>query len=255
MKFSKKFLSWAWLLLPFGVLAYHFGPGQISRNLEQVESKITLAQSAVDLGRWDEAVESYGAALEIISTFPESDWRASRLKKIQTQLTLAKAVAGMSVGAIPEAIEILEELLSSVSSEDSANSRMAQEIRAALAKAQYYASWVMRLEGAEEDEWKPENEAARQNYRLLAESAIEDGDVEGAERYRKNLEAVIRMGRMDLSELQGLPLPKECSSCKNCSQKRRKQRESRSKRPKEGEQPPKDARDAGAGRRPDGSGS
>ena len=132
---------------------------------------------------------------------------------------------------------------------------MANEVRSTLAKGQYYASWLMRLEGAEEAEWKIENESARQHYKWLEEKAAEKGDVEATQMYQKNLETVIRLARMDLSELQGLPLPKECSSCKNCSQKRRKQRESRSKKPKEGEEPPKDARSAGSGQRPDESGS
>lgn len=217
-----------------------------------------MAQSAAGLGRWDEAAKLYQDALEIISDLPENVWRKSHLNEIRSQLTLAEAASSMKVGELPESIETLEDLLAETAAQEQASdsaSRMANEVRSTLAKGQYYASWLMRLEGAEEAEWKIENESARQHYKWLAEKAAEKGDVEAIQMYQKNLETVIRLARMDLSELQGLPLPKECSSCKNCSQKRRKQRESRSKKPKEGEEPPKDARSAGSGQRPDGSGS
>jgi hypothetical protein len=55
---------------------------------------------------------------------------------------------------------------------------------------------------------------------------------------------------MDLSELQGMPLPKNCQGCKNVSQKCRSQREGQCKKPAEGK--PKDARGASTGQRPRG---
>ena len=95
-----------------------------------------------------------------------------------------------------------------------------------------------------------QTENARHNFRLLPEQTqgVQQGT---AENYAKNLEAVIRLERMDLSELQGLPLPKQCQGCKDCSQKCRGQKASRCQQPKE----PKDARGAGVGKRPEGSGS
>ena len=67
--------------------------------------------------------------------------------------------------------------------------------------------------------------------------------------------STIRLARMDLSELKGLPLPKECNGNCNCSGKCRKQKESRTKVAKK----PGDARqeiqkDKGAGKndRPEG---
>ena len=53
--------------------------------------------------------------------------------------------------------------------------------------------------------------------------------------HEQNLEATIRLARMDLSELKGLPLPKECNGNGNCAGKCRKQKESRTKIPKKGE--------------------
>lgn len=257
MKALNKLFLWIWIVLPFGLLAYHYGPGKISRELEQVEASVALAQSASELGQWDEAVEFYQTAIQTISGLSHEAWSPLRLEVIRQQLSLAEANSAMQIGKLPESIETLEELLAEAANaeQDKEQGRVAEEIRATLAKGQYYASWLMRLEGADEEEWKVENESARQHYKWLAEKSFEQGQIEAAKRYQKNLEAVVRLARMDLSELQGLPLPKECSSCQNCSQKRRKQRESKSQQPKEGEEPPKDARSAGAGRRPDGSGS
>jgi hypothetical protein len=67
----------------------------------------------------------------------------------------------------------------------------------------------MRLEGMPQDEWEPEIEAARENYKYLAEMAEKQGQADLAQRHREDLEAAIRLARMDLSELQGLPLPSQ----------------------------------------------
>ena len=52
-------------------------------------------------------------------------------------------------------------------------------------------------------------ESARQAYKLLAEEAEKRGDAAAAKKHREDLEASIRLARMDLSELQGLPLPSQ----------------------------------------------
>jgi hypothetical protein len=92
---------------------------------------------------------------------------------------------------------------------------------------------------------------------MLSENAIARGDAKGAGEHEKNLEATIRLARMDLSELKGLPLPKECQGNCNCAGKCRKQKESRSKVPKKGQDARQEiskdkAKGAGANDRPDG---
>ena len=67
----------------------------------------------------------------------------------------------------------------------------------------------MRLEGLPITEWEPEIESARQNYRMLAENAQSAGKSDQAKKQRENLEAAIRLARLDLSDLQGLPLPNQ----------------------------------------------
>ena len=65
----------------------------------------------------------------------------------------------------------------------------------------------MRLEGLHEDVWKPEIESARQHYTQLNEIAVAAGDTDAAAKSAQDLESAVRLARMDLEELQGLPLP------------------------------------------------
>jgi len=239
----KKALITVWLLMPVVLLAVHYGPGQRSLARDDAARWIAKARAAESTQDWRVAVEAYAAAL---ARLPAEDTRARQ------QLQLARANARVFTGELPEAIDNLDGLLGSMLKAGS-DPELTGEVRGALASAQYYAAWLMRLEGAEREEWTLEGDQARQNFRLLAEET-ETADPAVAEGHRKNLESAIRLARMDLSELQALPLPKQCQGCKNCSQKCRSQRASRNPEPKPQEKQ-KDARGASVGKRPDGSGS
>ena len=69
-------------------------------------------------------------------------------------------------------------------------------------------TWLMRLEGQAEEVWRPEIAAAEETYRLLAETTSAD-DAEARKRALEDLEASVKLARMDLGELQGLPLPSQ----------------------------------------------
>ena len=201
------------------------------------------ARAAENNEDWDAAVQAYNQALEQL---PADQTRT------RWQLRLAAANARIYTGELPEAMIEMENLLADLLAARADSSRV-QETRRNLATAQYYAAWLMRLEGATTEEWTAEVEQARQNFRLLAEQSLQDHNTTATLDDQRNLEATIRLARMDLSELQGLPLPSQCRGCKNCSQKCRKQRESKRRQPSEKE--PKDARGAGVGQRPEGTGS
>jgi hypothetical protein len=151
----------------------------------------------------------------------------------------------MHAGELPEAISDLDTLLVEML-KGGATAKLSEEVRSELATAQYYAAWLMRLEGASTDEWTVQSENARQHFRLLAEEKLQS-DAPAAKTHQENLEATIRLARMDLSELQGMPLPGFCKGCKNVSQKCRSQCECKSQKPAENEK--KDARSAGSGER------
>jgi hypothetical protein len=105
--------------------------------------------------------------------------------------------------------EELQTLVAELKDDAKADKNLLAEARSAYANSQYYLTWLMRLEGLTRDVWEPEIEAARQTYRLLAEESHAAGDAVSAKKHREDLESSIRLARMDLSELQGLPLPSQ----------------------------------------------
>lgn len=237
---KKRLLLALWCVIPAVVLAFHFGPGQRHAARDSAAAHLEAAHAAERAEDWPAAVTAYTGALAALpETEPDARWQAR----------MARAKARMFTGELPEAMVELEGILDEVH-RAGGRSALEVEVRAEAATAQYYAAWLMRLEGATAEEWLPETEQSRQHFRLLAEQA---GDAAARDGFEKNLESVIRLARMDLSELEALPLPKQCEGCKNCSQKCRSQRESQCKKP--GEKQPKDARGASAGKRPDGTGS
>lgn len=237
----KRILFALWLIFPVLLLAYHYGPGQSNLMQENVAQKLAEARALESAEDWVAVMKAYDEALGLVP---------SESNRLRFQLLLAKAKARAYTGELPEAIQDLENLLEAMQRE-AMDTTLIGETRGNLATAQYYAAWLMRLEGAATGEWMLPVENARQHFRLLAEESSSAGQRED---YQKNLEATIRLARMDLSELEGMPLPKFCQGCKNVSQKCRSQRESQCKAQgkKEGEQKPKDARGAGFQERPKG---
>jgi len=226
----KTILFCLWLLVPVALLAYHYGPGQSRLAMDRAAQKIAEAKAFEAVEDWAAA---YAAWTEALAATP-ADKSTARF-----QLRLAQARTRMWTGDLPEAITDLEALLTEAQ-RGGADKAFQGEVRASLAGGQYYEGWLMRLEGAPAEEWLQPVEASRQNFRLLAENT---SDSKLAADYKKNLEATIRLERMDLSELQGQPLPKKCSGCKNVSQKCRSQ--SQAKCENKGEKEKKDARGAG----------
>lgn len=227
----KKLLLAVWLLVPVVLLAVHYGPGQRGLSRDQAAEAIAKAKAAEQAENWSVAVQLYSDAL---ADLPSTD-TARRY-----QLRLAQAKARMFSGELPEAKADMEGLLADAQ-KIGADAALTGEIRANLATAEYYAGWLMRLEGATTEEWMAETESSRQHFRLLAEQSKQSGHAALATDYQKNLESVIRLELMDLSELKGLPLPKQCKNCSNCSSKCRAQRASACKNP--GSKPGEDARE------------
>lgn len=218
-----------WLLVPVVLLAYHFGPGQSRLAQDSAARSIAEARAFETAEEWTQAVDAWSDAL---AATPETELNE------RFRLRLAQANARMYIGELPEAMEAMDSMLTEARREK-VDVALEREIRGSLASAEYYAAWLMRLESAPVEEWLLFAESARQNFRLLAEQTA---GTRAASDYERNLEATIRLERMDLSELQGLPLPKCCSGCKNVSQKCRSQCQSKMKKKSEEK---KDARGAG----------
>ena len=145
---------------------------------------------------------------------------------------------------LPEARAALEGLVDELESSKTADANLVKDARQSLANAQYYMTWLMRLEGLPAEEWEPEIEASRQNYRLLAESADEGEQLN----FQQDLESAIRLARLDLSDLQALKIPSQCKGC--CSGQCDKPGKKKSKK-----QGKKKGAGSNLGPLPDGSGS
>jgi len=215
----------AWLLTPVAILGLHYGPGQAHLARDRADDFRRAAEAAAAGEKWPEALAMYQQALALL---PEDDGgRRDRLE-------LAHARTRIYAGQMIEGQEQLEKLLARLEQAPQRDTELMTSVAHELASASYYTAWVMRLEGATAEEWKPEAERARQQFRLLAERAAEATPAD-AEVFQKNLEATIRLEQMDLTMLQAKPLPKKCCNCKNLSQRKRKQCQSRCKGPGSGD--------------------
>jgi hypothetical protein len=233
----KTLLLTFWLSVPLAFAAYHYGPGQDRLKDDAAAGFLKAATGAAAAGDHAAAVTACDAAL---AALPADAVAASR------QIRLLRAKERMPVGQLPEAHDELDSLLTELSADPAADAEVTRETRTALATSKYYLAWLMRLEGGSEEQWMPEIEASRQHFRQLAEEAQAGGQTAMVTTQRENLESAIRLARMDLTELQGLPLPKQCKNCKSgkCNSK---------SKPKK--TPPEDSRKAGKSMGPDESGS
>jgi hypothetical protein len=210
----RKQILCAWLLLPVMAGAYHWGPGQDRLRDDRIDAAIEHAKVASLIARttgalkgdaaakplWSDADVAYGEAIELLGNKHPDVARALRLERDKAQMMCSK---------LPDARHDLEQLVDDLQADPNVDPALLADARGSLANAQYYTTWLMRLEGAPREEWEPEIEASRQNYKLLAEQAEHSATPEAAQKIAEDLEAAVRLGRMDLSELQGLPLPSQ----------------------------------------------
>jgi hypothetical protein len=194
------YLLLGWLVLPVAGVAYHYGPGQERMRLDDVASLLSEAQTAVDSHDWSAAQERLDEALKLI---PAGHTDAVRRVRIE------RAKAQMMVKQLPDAQRELLALVDEIKGDPKADPTLQRDAREALANAQFYMTWLMRLEGQPRETWEPEIEASRQNYRLLAEQAEAGKDASCAQRAKEDLESAIRLARLDIKDLQGLPLPSQ----------------------------------------------
>ncbi len=204
----------AWLLVPVAAGAYHFGPGQDRLRGDEIAALVSTARLAADnartiaaaegdeaaRGEWTNADEAFTKALALLSAEQKHEARSLRVER---------AKAREFTGKLFEAKAELEQVVAEITSDKDADRALLADARNALASAQYYRTWLMRLEGAPRAEWGPVIDASRQNYKLLASEAQDRSEVEVARVAEKDLEAAIRLERMSLEDLQGLPLPSQ----------------------------------------------
>ena len=196
----RKVLVLVWLMLPVLVGFYHAGPGRERALLDSVADILAQADRHAANEEWADAEQKYEEALSLLPADKTPENRRIRLERAKAQMFVKK---------LPLAHQELKILVDELKADENANQETLAEARAALANSQYYMTWLMRLEGQPKDRWEPEIEAARQTFRLLAEQSEKQGDADATKKNREDLESAIRLARMDLSDLQGLPLPSQ----------------------------------------------
>ena len=189
-----------WLLVPLAAAAYHYGPGQDKLRADEVAGHIARAKAHLEAKEFSEAVTAFDQA---ISEMPPGKTQAI------PRLRLEKAKAQMQCSGLPQAHKDLVSLLDDLGKSAAAAPELVAETKSTLANAQYYMTWLLRLEGHAKEIWEPVIESSRQNYRAAAEFAAKAGQPGAAGKARENLEAAIKLARVDLGELQGLPLPSQ----------------------------------------------
>ena len=183
----RKILLVGWLVLPIGAWAYHEGPGQDRVALEATDAVMVAAHQAASDGDWKLAIREYEAALESLPKDPDAyDERIAQ--RLQIELNKAR----MQSQGLIEARDELATLVEQMQAEPSSDAALLRDARQALARAQFYKTWLMRLEGLDRKVWEPEIEAARQNWRLLAEQA---GTAAEKTLHQEDLEAAVRLAR------------------------------------------------------------
>jgi cell division protein FtsB len=182
------------LLVPLGFAAYHFGPGQEKVKFDQTEALLVEARSAVTSEDWPAAIASYQKAL---AKLPKNQ------KETALRIELEIAKAKMQNSGLPEAREELASLVDRANSDPSLPAELREDALATLANARYYMTYLMKLEGLPASEWEPEIEAARQEYKLLAQTG------QDRTKHLADLESAIRLARAEPTELYGLPIPNQ----------------------------------------------
>ena len=189
-----------WLLIPVAAGLWHYGPGQEQMQLDAAAEVLARADQCVAAQDWTEAVNLYDEALKRLPAGKVVEQRRIRLEKCKAQLLAHQ---------LPEAHAELRTLVEELQVEEGTPTDLLTEARATQAQSQYYMTWLMRLEGQPREVWEPEIEAARQTYRLLEEHAEASGDTQATRKNQEDLESAIRLARLDLNELQGLPIPSQ----------------------------------------------
>jgi hypothetical protein len=230
-----------WLLIPALLGAYHYGPGQARMKLDATQDSLRAARHCVAEENFPAAVEHFDDALSHLPDGHVAEERRIRIERAKAQMLSRQ---------LPAAYDELVALVPQLQEDEKTDAKLLADGEAALASAKYYLTWLMRLEGKPRAEWEPEIDGSRQLYRLLAEKA-RDKKNEGQLREREeDLEAAVRLARLDLSELQALPLPSQCKGCESgqckCKGKNKSQKQAKSK---------SDARGASSGPPPDEHGN
>jgi hypothetical protein len=159
----KKTLVLLWMLFPVGVAAYHFNAGPKQMMRAQAHQRLLRIRQLEQQAEpdWQEILEQYDRLVEELP--PDEHPRVFH------EVRLAQGKARLEMLDLSTSIADLTRLLQETAAAYGENARLTRGVRETLGKAHYYATWVLKMNGAAEDEWRPFAERARQLFRYLAE--------------------------------------------------------------------------------------
>ena len=195
----RKRLVIVWLAVLGLMLWFHYTRGQLLLAHEAAGAQIAAAQKAVAEKQWAVATVAYQKAL---ADLPDN--AAHRNVRMQLMLEIDKSQVPQ--GHLIDAIRSLGDRLRHAEEEAIVSRDVTADMRRELASMHYYAGWIQRLQGAPATSWTAETQKARQMFKYLAETGGTP-----AQKDAENLEAAVRLERMDLAELRGKPLPDDLS--------------------------------------------
>ena len=159
----RKFFTLLWLLFPVGVVYYHFNEGQVQLAREQARDHLTRIRELERAKEpdWPAIAEEYD---KLAGELPPNE-RA----RVRHQIRLAKAKAKVEMLDVAGAITDLSQLLKESAAVDGEDGATTRAVRETLGKAYFYATSLLKANGATEEEWRPYAERTRQVFRYLAE--------------------------------------------------------------------------------------
>ena len=159
----RKFFTLLWLLFPVAVLYYHFNEGQnqIAREKARVHVVAIRELEQAKEPDWEKVIEEYD---KLATELP-----AGEEPLVLHQIRLAKAKARLEMLDVVGSIDDLNALLRECALVHGDDTKITRAVRELLGKANYYATYLLKTNGAAEEEWRPYAERTRQLFRYLAE--------------------------------------------------------------------------------------
>jgi hypothetical protein len=159
----RKFFTLLWLLFPVAVVYYHFNEGQTQLAREQARDHLLRIRGLEQAKEpdWPTIVEEYD---KLAAELPPGE-----RPTVRHQVRLAKAKAKIEMLDVAGAISDLAQLLKDSAAVDGEDGTTTRAVRETLGKAYFYATSLLKANGATEEEWRPYAERTRQVFRYLAE--------------------------------------------------------------------------------------
>ena len=175
----RKFFTLLWLLFPVAVLYYHFNEGQNQILREKARAHVAEIRELEKAKEpdWEKVIEEYD---KLTAELP-----ANERPLVRHQVRLAKAKARLEMLDVVGSIEDLNALLQETALVHGDDAKVTRAVRELLGKANYYATYLLKTNGAAEEEWRPFAERTRQIFRYLAEHQ----DAEALAQYEQRVEA------------------------------------------------------------------